>query len=232
MVELNASRLLKADQRALDETSVHKRYCTFNYERFYEDHKSAFGKLIFVNDETILSGGTINVNSDDEMLVLLLPLDGALCFRDDKGNKQTIIPEEFKIVKCLKDHGYSIENDSNHSVNYLRIGLKLENNLDDICNNIFPIHFKKPNILEDLALGKITDSVAEAFLGIFTSRSEGIYTLKHSNNGLFIYVVNGAFEAEGRLLEHRDGLCVWDTDIFEFEALAEGSIIMILEFPL
>jgi len=47
-----------------------------------------------------------------------------------------------------------------------------------------------------------------------------------------IFVLEGAFEAEGRLLHSRDGLALWDTNEIEIEALSNDAIILLIEITL
>lgn len=68
-----------------------------------------------------------------------------------------------------------------------------------------------------------------AGLGIFRSRSKLTYTCQQSNAQLLAFIINGSFEIEGRLVEYRDSLLFWDKTDIELEALAEDSIICILE---
>ena len=68
--------------------------------------------------------------------------------------------------------------------------------------------------------------------GVFDGRREAEYRLENPENGIFAFVINGAFELENRLLEARDGLALWDTDKLELEALSENAILLLLEVPL
>jgi redox-sensitive bicupin YhaK (pirin superfamily) len=56
--------------------------------------------------------------------------------------------------------------------------------------------------------------------------------LKNKNAGLFVFVIEGAFEVEGRLLHERDSLALWETGKAEMEALSNDAIILVIESPL
>jgi hypothetical protein len=51
-----------------------------------------------------------------------------------------------------------------------------------------------------------------------------------TGSAMMVYIINGSFEVDGRLMEHRDALLVWDTDSIEYEALSEAAIILLIEF--
>lgn len=73
---------------------------------------------------------------------------------------------------------------------------------------------------------------ALGFVGIYEGRKEGLYKLKNPSNGIFVFVINGAFEVENRLLESKDGLRLQQIDNIEWEALSENAILLILEISL
>ena len=50
-------------------------------------------------------------------------------------------------------------------------------------------------------------------------------------NGFFAFVIEGAFELEGRLLHARDGLALWNLEKIEWEALSGGAILLVLQVP-
>lgn len=66
-------------------------------------------------------------------------------------------------------------------------------------------------------------------VGVYRSRSETIYKCRDNSTEVLLFVVNGSFEVEGRLIEYRDSLVLWDKTEIELEALADDSIICILE---
>lgn len=66
-------------------------------------------------------------------------------------------------------------------------------------------------------------------IGKFSGRSETVYHRKHPGNALFVFVIDGVFEVDGRLLHARDGLALWDTDEAEIEALSNDALLLVVE---
>lgn len=67
-------------------------------------------------------------------------------------------------------------------------------------------------------------------IGQFTGREEALYTLNDFNNSLFVFIIEGAFEVQGRLLQPRDGLALWDVEEpVDLEALSNEAIIVLIE---
>lgn len=55
------------------------------------------------------------------------------------------------------------------------------------------------------------------------------YSRKGVDTGIFVFVLQGAFETEGRLLHERDGLALWDVDKIEMEALSNDALVCLVE---
>ena len=49
--------------------------------------------------------------------------------------------------------------------------------------------------------------------------------------GLFVFVIEGAFEVQYRLLHPRDRLVLWEADTIEWEALSNDAVILVIEMP-
>ncbi|MDO1450418.1 hypothetical protein Q0590_29355 [Rhodocytophaga aerolata] len=82
------------------------------------------------------------------------------------------------------------------------------------------------------SLNSVCNTTAYPFaisLGRFDGRKEAFYPLKNQQSTLFAFVVNGAFELEGRLLHAKDGLALWNTPQIELEALSNQAIIVTVE---
>jgi redox-sensitive bicupin YhaK (pirin superfamily) len=71
-------------------------------------------------------------------------------------------------------------------------------------------------------------SSAHLFIGQYDGRAEGIFTSWNPNHSAFIFVIEGAFEVQNRLLERRDGLALRNAEMVEFEALSNGAIVLII----
>jgi len=67
-------------------------------------------------------------------------------------------------------------------------------------------------------------------VGLYDSRVKGIVTALDPAAYSMCFVLNGSFEIEDRLVEHRDALLLWETPTIEFEALSEMAILLYLEF--
>jgi len=62
---------------------------------------------------------------------------------------------------------------------------------------------------------------ANVFIGIYDGRTEETHTINQNKNGLFTFIIQGAFEFQNRLLESGDALHLLGIETVEFEALSE-----------
>jgi quercetin 2,3-dioxygenase len=65
-------------------------------------------------------------------------------------------------------------------------------------------------------------------IGMFEGRAEGTFQLQAEEH-VFVYVIEGAFELQDRLVERGDGLLLWNCKHIEYEALSEGAILLIIK---
>lgn len=65
-------------------------------------------------------------------------------------------------------------------------------------------------------------------LGKYKGRSEDSCRLAPDRR-LFVYVIQGAFEVQSRLLHAGDGLAIWNCADVEWEALSNDAIILLVQ---
>jgi hypothetical protein len=116
-------------------------------------------------------------------------------------------------------------------INYLHLeltGAKEQSNTSTVVELDLNTHENKlvPFLADD---HENNPSNASIHLGNFHGREEGIHFLKHPRQGIFVFIVEGAFEVQNRLLQPRDGLALWNIDQIEFEALSNDAIMLLVE---
>jgi len=207
-----------ADQRGCSQSHWHRSHYTFNFGSYQHENRSAFGSLRILNDETLKSGYPLCYSFDENMLILLLPVVGGLNYQHNRHN-YFIEAGESRLIYFLKGETLEMTNPYEEDlINFLCIGWH-NSAVTDTSHYQFDLDNDK-NRLTSFPLFSI---------GKFGGREEGIYQLKNSNKGVIVVVIEGAFEVQNRLLQHRDGLALWNTEEVEFEALSEGAILLFLE---
>jgi redox-sensitive bicupin YhaK (pirin superfamily) len=228
MVQQNKGKIFLADERGHNEMEWFRSYNTFNFGRYQLDHKTPFGPLYVLNDDTLAGGKSITMTVEADSELLLIPVIGAITYEDNHGNSTVIEAGECQVYAAPKSTIIKIGNPfDNELVNFLQIWIYKTDIQPDNFPQIIP--FDIVNCKNQL----VPISVDNKFgLGKYAGREEFIYKLSAPNNGLFVYVIEGAFEVQYRLLHARDGLALWEVEEVEWEALSNDAIILVMEVPL
>lgn len=157
----------------------------------------------------------------------MLPLVGAVEIDEGKGGVRYVASGESLGLMAEPDDGFSITNPyPDKAINYLQIRLSTDNHsFQSEAVNAFDLNIKNTLIpISDAALHN-----GNLLIGKYEGRHDGLYISKNPTNRIFIFIIEGAFEVQNRLLEKRDGLSLKNVDEVEFEALSSDAIILILE---
>jgi hypothetical protein len=227
------AKIFNAALRGYKETPSYKCFYTFNFKDYQSEFRESFGQLLFLNDESLSPQECITYTHDEDTQVILLPIAGALCYRNGVHREELVQSEQIKVLEIKKGTSYTFTNPFDKKwIHYLHIGFKIAAPYWDYQPTPQQIKFKRLNELVCFGLHKQMEDRPVGYIGIYQGRYEELYTLQDPSNGVFVYVINGAFEVQGRLLESRDGLSLWNTKEIEFQALSNNAIILLLEIKL
>lgn len=200
-----------------------KREC-FQTE-FFRSYLTDYQYIIKYADNTLAAQGCCNLLAKEDCLIILIPLVGAIETSTEAMNK-FVEAGEIGYFHLKKNDNIFIQNPyETELINYLEIWLKVNSN--DISGSFFEkfdIEKQKNKLIQ---LGKQINNF-DLFIGKFEGRREGILSVKGSEK-VFVFVINGVFEVQNRLLEVRSGLTLCNTNSVEFEALAVDNIILIMK---
>lgn len=225
-----ASQIFKSDLRGRDETATYKCLSTFNYKHYQNEFRGSFGQLQFLNDEYLSPRQSISYTHEEDVLIFLLPIEGTLNYCSNVETERCIRSEQIKCFEAVNGFSYVLNNPYEKAlINYLHVGFGIAGRNVTHKPSLHDIKFEKLNALVSLGVEEATENRSEGYIGIYQSRSKENYILKNSQNGIFVYVINGAFDVQGRLLEYRDGLSLWNLGEMEFEALSDNAIIIVFE---
>lgn len=231
------AQIYKAGQRGCSESELFRRYATFNFGDYQQESRNPFGVLLALNDETLGPKNKVFRHIEENTDIVIIPLVGGVLYRDNLGNESIIETEQIRIFSAEKGASYELVNPfGKELVNYLQIWLRPNSGIFGSRQQEFSFPEKNKlvtlfNTDSDTTVLK-TNLGAIGCIGIYEGRKEGTYRLRNPENGLFAFVINGAFEFENRLLESRDGLSLQGIESAEFEALSENAVVLILEIPL
>lgn len=217
-----AAKIFPAGQRGCTETDWFRSYSSFPFGAYQPADRQPFGALYLLNDDTVAGGRTLRFRVDRPTLVLVLPSVGVLQYADSEGRESDIMPGQCAAFGLPAGGSYALSNPyPEQLINYLQWWMALPEAAAHESVESFSLRASR-NRLAELQLPAV-----RVVLGLFDGRAETMHTLR--GQGLFVFVVQGAFEVQHRLLEARDGLALWNTDSVELEALSNEAILLGIE---
>lgn len=154
-------------------------------------------------------------------LNIIFPVAGGILVTD-AGSQHQLSPEELYCYSGNNEKEIWIENPyPADTINFLHICINQPDG--QVAATIAALSITEKNRMVQAMAGCLK-------VGVYDSRVKDRITLSPGCNRVFTYVINGSFEVEERLMEYRDGLCLWDVSELEFEALSETAIILVIEY--
>jgi quercetin 2,3-dioxygenase len=230
------AKIFLADERGLNETVWFRSWNTFNFGKYKSEHKQPFGAMYLLNEDSLDGGRSLSMLVEEKSYIILLPVIGAIEYKDSLGNESLIAAGQLQLFTADKGASFQIVNPfKGEVVNFLQIWIKADAtaqtiqpgistyDVNEFVNSLVqvsPESTGQPDLPFSISIGK------------FSGRGETVYQPKNNNTRLFVFVIEGAFEVDGRLLHARDGLALWDAEQAEMEALSNDAIILAIELPL
>lgn len=235
MIIQSTAKMFLADERGLNETAWFRSWNTFNFGKYQQEHKQPFGNIYVLNDDTLDGGKSLGMLVEEYSCVILLPLVGAISYKDSTGNESLIAAGQIQLFTLDKGVTIQLTNPFKEElVNFLQIWIRADkkDELPDSCLSTYDVN-KFQNCLNKISPQSLGNSNLpfSISIGKFSGRGETTYQLKNSKAGLFVFVIEGAFEVEGRLLHARDGMALTNTEYAEAEALSNEAILLAIELP-
>jgi len=222
-----------AENRGLNESRWFRRYSTFNFEDYFNEHKHPLGDLYVLHDDTIDGGRSLPMSVQERSYVVLLPTVGVISYSDGSGYRNLVAAGQSLIVLHEPGSEFQITNPfPQELVNYLQIWIRADEsegikaflstykNVNENLNRLIPLFWDAK---------KTFSPFYTMYIGKFSGRGETVYSKKYKSTEFFVFVLQGVFEVEGRLLHARDGLALWNTECLEMEALSNDAVILVLE---
>ena len=230
MITQTEATIYLAAQRGCSQSDWYRGLYTFNFGTYSNKNRKGFGKLQAFNDETLGAGHTICYRAATDVFVLLLPVIGGLNNDTGSATPDFLDVGESCWFFAAKDSEFRISNPyENELINFLQIRFTIDDADGDRVEDrrhTFDIDQHKNQLVP---FQPRSHRVGSFLLGTFQGRNEGMYELRDPANGVFVFVLEGAFEVQNRLLHARDGLALKHAESIEFEALSNEAIILIIE---
>lgn len=225
MAKQNIANIYLADQRGLTLSDQYRSWHTFNYGQYQHPHREALGALRVFNEETLAGGQQMTYVVQAAQSILLLPLVGGIEVQV-AGKLQAVEAGALLELPLSKGEKYQVQNPYGDLVSYVQIELQVnDSNPEGQLHGIDLEHHH--NALQAILPPQKPYQLS---LGKFDGRVDVEHFLTKSEQTAFVFVIDGVFEVQNRLLHARDALFLSLETSLEFEALANEAILLILEF--
>ncbi|MFN8344873.1 MAG: pirin family protein [Spirosomataceae bacterium] len=218
-----------AEQRGCSQTDGFRSFHGFNFGAYQAENRTPFGSLRVFNDDTLAGEKSMPLQADDLTDVIVLPLVGAIEYRTDLGETGFLEAGQVQVFPVGKGKEYTLTNPYAEAlINFLQIWIKRP--AGAFVAESIPAFF---DFEQKNQLIPLFSTIARGFIGRYDGRTDDVYQLTAPDrNGVFVFVIEGAFEVQNRLLHRRDGLSLTHVSEIDFEALSNDAMLLLLEVPL
>jgi quercetin 2,3-dioxygenase len=215
------ARIYLSDQRLCWQSSHARRMFTLAGGR--QSGRSPFGPLRVLSDDLLQNQKVLLQQAESDFTLIVIPYIGDLIFSNAQGVRHRLDEGQLGVWNVNKGQTYEIENPyDEEAINLFQIGLS---------RGIVGGGKASVIVLDDHPneLRTIYEAENSLLIGKFAARQEGKHTLLSTSYGIFAFVIEGAFEVQGRLLHARDGLALWNLAEVEFEAMSPEAVLLVIE---
>lgn len=235
------TKLHKANTRGYANHGWLKSHHTFSFANYQNKDRMNFGALRVLNDDVVQPNMGFGTHPHQDMEIISIPLKGALSHKDTMGNKRAIEVGEIQVMSAGTGLSHSEFNDSKtDEVNFLQLWiipeeLNVEPNYEQRAfsseekKNLLQIVVAPKDKLEGEAL-PISQQAYIYRLNLDEDKSM-VLNVKSSQNGFYIFVVDGEVDIASNTLEKRDAIGVFETDIVEIKSNTNTELV-IVEVPM
>ena len=212
---------------------------SFSFGNWHNREKVHFGALRVLNDDTIKGGKGFDTHQHENMEIVTIPIKGALAHKDSTGADGIIYSGDVQIMSAGSGIRHSEYNASHYDpVTLLQIwifpkqsGIKPRHDQQtfDPAGRNDQWQFVVSPRPEDQAL-KINQD-ARLALTRLSSGTTLAYHAVFPGNGIYFFVLEGQVQAEGQMLQRRDGLGITQAAEVSIHALAPSEVLAV-EVPM
>ncbi|MBO9638112.1 MAG: pirin [Siphonobacter aquaeclarae] len=215
MTTVEEARIFLADRRGVSQSEAFRSYHLLAFGDYREAGREPFGVLQALNDDTLAPGISRKMEPAAGMEVLLLPVAGSLAYTDASGREYLLEPGD---AARVSPGSYTVRNPYDTGlINFLQIWRSAA----PPASKTIVFDLSKKNTLHDLSIGRFWG------IGQYEGRQEG--TCRPGSSRVFVYVLEGVFEVQDRLLHPRDGLALTGAETIGWEALSDNAILLLIE---
>lgn len=212
---------------------------TFSFANYHNPDRMQFGALRVLNDDIIKGGTGFATHPHDNMEIISIPLEGSLEHKDSMGNKHIIKKDEVQIMSAGTGILHSEYNRSQvEDTNFLQIWVfpKVKNIQPRYDQAVFNPKDRINKWKRIVSPQKDDGSLwinQDAFFSLarIEKNIELNYDTVKSENGIYIFVIDGQVHVVGKELNRRDGIGIWLVKNLQLKANIDSDVLL-MEVPM
>lgn len=211
----------------------------FSFGGYHNPEKVHFGLLRVLNDDRIAGGGAFPTHPHDNMEIITIPFTGALQHKDSTGGKGIIKSGDIQIMSAGTGVQHSEANASDtEEVTLFQVWIfpKQKNIKPRYDQRNFSINDRQNKWQIVVSPDEKDDALwinQDAKFALSSVESGEIiqYENGFKGNGIYLVVIDGSIEIEGKKLGGRDAAGISGTESISIKAL-ENSELLVIEVPM
>lgn len=229
----------KADSRGHANHGWLDSHHTFSFAGYQNTDRMNFGVLRVLNDDVVSEARGFGTHPHRNMEIISIPLEGDLQHMDNMGNSTVIRQGDVQVMSAGTGIQHSEYNkNKDRPVKFLQIWIipnKID--VDPRYDQVSLQEIKTKNAFYQILSpfpedqGVWIHQDAWFHMGDFDPAKEATYTLKKKGNGVYVFVLEGTLEINGKVVQKRDGYGLWDVDGFDIKTI-EPSKVLLMEVPM
>jgi redox-sensitive bicupin YhaK (pirin superfamily) len=207
---------------------------SFSFGHYHDPEKVHFGMLRVLNDDVITGGSGFSTHPHDNMEIVSIPLYGGIEHKDSTGTNAVIKQNDVQIMSAGTGIRHSEYNHyKDQETNFLQVWVFPEK------RNITPRYDQKTFKPEE-RINRFQTVVApdddkavwinqDAWFSLanLISAFSTSYKIKKEDNGVYIFVIEGAITVNRQSLFKRDAFGIWDVETLDITADTDAEILLI-----
>ncbi|MBC7425182.1 MAG: pirin family protein, partial [Bacteroidia bacterium] len=184
---------------------------TFSFSDYSDPSRVNFGMLRVLNDDQVAGGMGFGKHPHENMEIITIPLSGSLVHSDSMGNTAVIESGDVQVMSAGTGIFHSEKNNNiaeplkllqiwvfpdknNVEPRYGQMTLKPENSINKLEQIVSP---------DESDSGMWIHQSAWFYIGSLDAGVELKYHLKKKGNGVYAFIISGASEVDGEMLNDR-----------------------------
>ncbi|MBM3434000.1 MAG: pirin family protein [Bacteroidetes bacterium] len=212
---------------------------TFSFAGYYNPERINYGVLRVLNDDWIAGGTGFGKHPHDNMEIVTIPLTGALEHKDSMGNKEVLRMGEVQAMSAGTGVFHSEYNASaTEPCSLLQIWViperrGVEPRYEQRFYDVEALEREWHTVVNPMGQGEAMPIHQQAWFSLTklpagTTRN---YITRRAENGVYFFVIEGAAEVAGHMLNPRDGFGVSESAEISVRA-EQDAFILAMDVPL